>query len=273
MDWGTSAPRTTRPSRQAVSSSSDPHSSSWATCSASVCSSTSIWVTRKSGCSLPITRSRPRSPACSRLIVVVRAELSGLAWSRRTDEEAPPPIPPAHARSEPHDAPAHGPAADFAHPGRRRVRHRGSPHHRRTGTQVTTNPFQIGRGIDLPRPVQVGAFARLGISARRSTWWPAGPRPRRCRSAAMIQPRFWTSRGRPRAASRCCQSRVSSRSLSTRSRSPVSEVPVPMRSPRTVSRTVPCSSSTSRSASPPVGSGCGHSRVAVAGVAGRTVGT
>ena len=53
--------------RQAVSSSSDPSSSCRATCSASVSSSTSIWVARKCGCSVPITRIRPRSPACSRL--------------------------------------------------------------------------------------------------------------------------------------------------------------------------------------------------------------
>ena len=55
------------PLRQAVSSSSDPPSSCRATCSASVCSSTSIWVARRCGCSVPITRIRPRSPACSRL--------------------------------------------------------------------------------------------------------------------------------------------------------------------------------------------------------------
>ncbi|COY86985.1 Uncharacterised protein [Mycobacterium tuberculosis] len=52
-------------------------------------------------------------------------------------------------------------------------------------------------------------------------------------------------------SARCCHPRVSSRSLTRRSRSSRSEVPVPMRSPRTANRTVPCSSSTSRSASPP----------------------
>ncbi|COZ41317.1 Uncharacterised protein [Mycobacterium tuberculosis] len=55
------------PFRQAVSSSSDPLSSCWATRSTSVCSSTSIKVVRSIGCSLLITRSRPRRPACSRL--------------------------------------------------------------------------------------------------------------------------------------------------------------------------------------------------------------
>ena len=37
----------------------------------SVASSTSIWVARSRGCSMPITRTRPRSPACSRFEYVV----------------------------------------------------------------------------------------------------------------------------------------------------------------------------------------------------------
>ena len=153
----------------------------WASCSASVCSSTSIWVVRRCGCSAPITRSRPRSPACSRLssssgqhdLRVPGHDVQARQFTREFGQLA------GDAHQMTHLLTA--PAADSARPGCRRVAGRGRPRRRQPGTRGDcASRSALAAVVSFLRPVEVVAFRALGFQRIGQRWWPAGPRRRRC---------------------------------------------------------------------------------------------
>ena len=90
------------PLRQAVSSSSDAAAAvaappAWSR----VSSSTSIWVALRCGCSEPITRIRPRSPACSRLARSSVEHAGSVSGDARTAGAARQEAPPVRGRCRP----------------------------------------------------------------------------------------------------------------------------------------------------------------------------
>ena len=172
------------------------------------------------GCSRPITRISPRSPAWSRL-----GGSSGrtprVSGSRRTDEAAPSAF--SHLAGDPHQ---------LTHllTGRSQTR---SPDCRRwpaedhhttdvVATQVRTQQLEVGRGVTSSDqrsavhsvPCAPSDFRRVGQRGRQEVVGVGGveqqPRP----SVA----------ARHCGQSRCCQSMVSSRSAINLSRAPLSEV-------------------------------------------------
>ena len=138
----------------------------------------------------------------------------------------------------------------------------GEDHHTAGTGHLDAKLFGAGRVVGVQPPVQGFTLRALGFQRLCE---PGGQRS--SASEVMTNNQVPASASRSAGSSRCCQSIVSRRSASTRWRSLLSVTPLPIRSPRTISKTVPCSSNTSRSASPaPVG--CGHSAQAVAGISG-----
>ena len=234
--------------RQAVSSSSEPASSSWrATCSAPVCSSTSIWVTFRCGCSALITRSRPRRPPCSRLARSSAQHRLRRFWSGRTAGASGPDF--GQLAGDAHQV------LDVVAALERRLRAwSGSPvlgcgddDHavERTGVELVAQPAGLGRVVGLQRPGHRGASVRRALSGRRSARVAAMSAASEVLTSSHVPGSVTVFSG----TSRCCHSMVSSRSPSTRSRSLPAEAPVPICRPCTANSTAPCSSRMSRSAS------------------------
>ena len=214
----------------------------------------------------------PHQPTQPRLVQVGDARRpapSGHSWSRDTDEAARPACPAARGRCAPDDGRTPGRGPHTAHPA--------SPF----GGPVSddhTNEFAVQQvrpscsalarwsaccgqhmvvhcaPCDFNASVNLVASSIRGIgSADQQPFSCVGVGTRRAALAAAIR---WSAAARP----------------AHRSRVAALGDPGTHSQPRTVSRTVPCSSRTSRSASTACGVGSGHPRVAVAGVARRTVG-